>query len=332
MGPAAARRADRPQRLTDVRGRLLAARGLRPQPGRDEKVVAAWNGLAIAALAEAGSFFGEPTWVAAAREAAELLVAVHLRRSHTDSASASASDSGTETGARLVRTSRDGVAGAAAGVLEDYACVAEGFLTLAAVTGEPSWVRRAQALLDTVLAEFADGTGLLHDTAAGAEPLIARPRDPADNASPSGTSAAAGALLALGSLTGQARYVDAADRASESVRRLAEAAPRFAGWGLAVLEAAVAGPVQIAVVGAAGDPGRAALHREAVIAVGRGAVAAVGDPGDLLPAAAEGGDPVLALLADRPLVAGSAAAYVCRGFVCDRPVTEVGELRALVSG
>lgn len=298
--------ADR-ERFGEVRSRLLAARAGRPQPARDEKVVAAWNALAIGALAEAGAAFDEPSWVAAAVAAAQLLSRVHL------------ADDGL-----LRRTSRDGVAGAAAAVLEDHGCLAEALLTLAAVTGDGHWVQVAGGLLDAVLARFADPDGALSDTAADAEPLIARPRDPTDNVTPSGTSAAAGALLAYGSLTGSARHLEAADRALGPARVLADRAPRFAGWGLAVLEAALAGPVEVAVVGHHGDPARALLHREALGALGRGAVVALGDPDD--PAAAAR----VPLLNGRPLVHGTAAAYVCHGFVCDRPVTTVAALRAQV--
>ena len=117
---------------------LLAAREQRVRPARDDKVVAAWNGLAIAALAETGLLLERPEFTEAARGAAELLAGTHL------------------TGGRLARTSRDGVAGASAGVLEDYACVAEGFLALSGVTGEARWVSLAGQLLETALDRFGD--------------------------------------------------------------------------------------------------------------------------------------------------------------------------------
>ncbi|MEU7686967.1 thioredoxin domain-containing protein, partial [Streptomyces spectabilis] len=148
-------------RVASVRERLLAARALRPAPGRDDKVVAAWNGLAVAALAETGAYFDRPDLVAAAVGAGDLLVRLHM-----------------DDRARLARTSKDGRAGANAGVLEDYADVAEGFLALAAVTGEGVWLDFAGLLLDHVLVQFTDEeTGALYDTAADAEPLIRRPQD-----------------------------------------------------------------------------------------------------------------------------------------------------------
>ena len=172
-------------RLSRVRDALLAARAGRVRPARDDKVVAAWNGLAISALAECGLLLARPDFTAAARDAAALLAAVHL------------------AGGRLVRTSRDGTAGSTAGALEDYACTAEGFLTLCGVTGEARWMELAGQLLEVALGSFGDGQGGFFDTAADDEPLIFRPADPADNATPSGTFAVAGALLSYSALAGQ---------------------------------------------------------------------------------------------------------------------------------
>ncbi|WP_406838670.1 thioredoxin domain-containing protein [Streptomyces sp. AHU1] len=293
-------------RIASVRERLLAARASRPAPGRDDKVVAAWNGLAVAALAETGAYFDRPDLVEAAIGAADLLVRLHM-----------------DDRARLVRTSKDGLAGAHAGVLEDYADVAEGFLALTAVTGEGVWLEFAGFLLDHVLAQFTDAeSGALYDTAADAERLIRRPQDPTDNATPSGWSAAAGALLSYGAQTGAEPHRTAAERALGVVKALGPRAPRFIGWGLAVAEALLDGPREVAVVGEEGDPAAAALRRAALLGTAPGAVVAVGTPGsDELP-----------LLADRPLVDGKPAAYVCRNFVCDVPTTDPDRLRTALNG
>jgi uncharacterized protein YyaL (SSP411 family) len=280
---------------------LLAARAERPRPGRDDKVVAAWNGLAIAALAETGAFFDRPDLVERATEAADLLVRLHL--DHT---------------ARLSRTSKDGKTGPNAGVLEDYGDVAEGFLTLAAVTGEGVWLDFAGILLDIVLGRFVADDGGLYDTADDAERLIRRPQDPTDNATPSGWSAAAGALLSYAAHTGSERHRAAAEKALGVVKAIGPRAPRFIGWGLAVAEAQLAGPREIAVVGPVGDPATAELHRAALLATVPGAVVAVG----------EAGGSEFPLLIDRSLVGGRPAAYVCRHFVCAAPTTEVDVLRA----
>ncbi|MFC9162936.1 thioredoxin domain-containing protein [Streptomyces fungicidicus] len=289
-------------RIDGVRERLLAARSARPAPGRDDKVVAAWNGLAIAALAETGAYFGRPDLTEAAVAAGDLLVRLHL-----------------DEQARIARTSRDGRAGANAGVLEDYADVAEGFLALASVTGEGVWLEFAGLLLDHVRARFADPeSGALYDTASDAERLIRRPQDPTDNAAPSGWSAAAGALLSYSAHTGSAAHRTAAERALGVVKALGPRVPRFIGWGLAVAEALLDGPREVAVVGPAlDDPATAALHRTALLGTAPGAVVAVGTPeSDEFP-----------LLADRPLVQGEPAAYVCRDFTCDAPTTDPAHLR-----
>ncbi|MEU5208141.1 thioredoxin domain-containing protein [Streptomyces sp. NPDC020742] len=290
------------ERVTSVKRRLLAERDRRPRPGRDDKVVAAWNGLAIAALAETGAYFDRPDLLQAATDAADLLVRVHM-----------------DGHARLHRTSRDGTPGANSGVLEDYADVAEGFLTLASVTGEGVWVEFAGLLLDTVLLQFTAEDGSLYDTAADAEALIRRPQDPTDNATPSGWTAAAGALLSYAALTGSDLHRTAAERALGVVTALGVRVPRFIGWGLAVAEAALDGPREVAVIGAQGDPATVALHRAALLGTAPGAVVALGAPGSDDTAA-------VPLLKDRPLVDGRPAAYVCRRFTCERPTTDAEEL------
>ncbi|MFC7985644.1 thioredoxin domain-containing protein [Streptomyces sp. NPDC057336] len=289
-------------RTASVRERLLAARDGRPAPGRDDKVVAAWNGLAIAALAETGAYFERPDLVDAAVGAADLLVRLHL------------DDHG-----RLFRTSKDGRAGAHAGVLEDYADVAEGFLALASVTGEGVWLDFAGLLLDHVLTRFRDDSGSLYDTASDAERLIRRPQDPTDNATPSGWTAAANALLSYAAQTGSEPHRSAAEHALGVVKALGPRVPRFIGWGLAAAEALLDGPREVAVVGP--EPGDAAtrgLHRTALLGTAPGAVVAFG---------VEGSDE-FPLLAGRPLVGGAPAAYVCRNFTCDAPTTDPERLRA----
>ncbi|MGZ4592763.1 MAG: thioredoxin domain-containing protein [Actinomycetes bacterium] len=294
---------DDADRWAVVRATLLAARAERPQPDRDDKVVAAWNGLAVAALAETGALLGRPDLVAAARSAADLLVAAHL------------------VDGRLRRASRDGVVGPHAGVLEDYADVAEGLLTLFSVTGEARWVETAGRLLDVVLARFSDGHGGFFDTADDATDvrLARRPQDPTDNATPSGWSAATGALLTYAAYTGSAVHREAAERALGVYAPLAGPHARFAGWGLAVAEALLDGPREVAVVGSPGETGTDELHRVALRSTAPGAAVAVGD------GAAAAAVP---LLAQRPLVDGKPTAYVCRHFTCEAPTTDPTALAA----
>jgi uncharacterized protein YyaL (SSP411 family) len=291
-----------------VRSRLLTARQTRPQPSCDDKVVAAWNGLAIAALADAGSLLKRPDWVEAAVECADLLVRIHL------------DDHG-----RLARVSRDGRAGQHPGVLEDHADVAEGLLALVAATGDPVWLSFAEQLVDVVITHYARPSGGFFDTADDSVDsrlaVIKRPQDPTDNATPSGLSAAAGALLTFAAYTGSTMHRNAAEGALGVYDVLADQAPRFAGWGLAVAEALAAGPAEVAVVGPVDDPVRAELYGMALLSTSPGAVVVAGDPGDAASHA-------VPLLQDRPLVGGRPAAYVCRQFVCAAPTTDPAQLAA----
>ncbi len=293
---------DDQERFARIRGQLLLAREQRVHPGQDDKVVAAWNGLAISALAECSLAFDQPHLLQAARTAASLLAEVHLK------------------GTKLMRTSRGGYAGDTDGALEDYACVAESFLVLSGITGEAGWLPLAGRLLDTALGAFGDGDGGFYDTAADGESLIFRPSDAADNATPSGTFAMAGALLSHAALTGSARHREAAEAALGVLPAIAARYPRAAGAGLSVAEAWLAGPAEIAVVGYEDDERTRLLHQAALLAAPPGAVLALGD------GALETGP----LLAGRRQVDGAPAAYVCRDFTCQAPVTSPGELRALL--
>jgi uncharacterized protein YyaL (SSP411 family) len=284
-----------------VRRQLHESRAQRVQPGRDDKVVACWNGMVIAALAEAGELFGEPRWTQAAVEAAELLWTVH-RDDHD----------------RLLRVSRDGRAGAHAAVLEDLACVADGFLALHQVTSSSEWLQRAGVLLDDILDRFRDtGSGGFFDTASDAETLVVRPQDHTDNATPSGWSAATSALLTYAALTGSDRHRTAAEESLPPLVALAATHPRYAGWGMASAEAWLDGPREVAIVGEPSDPVTADLRRAAWLGTAPGAVVVVGSPGSDHP-----------LLDGRGEVEGRAAAYVCRHFVCERPVTAAAGLAA----
>ena len=289
-----------PQRHASVVARLLEARERRPRPARDDKVVAAWNGLMVSALAEAGAALDEVRYLEAAVTAGQLLVDVHLGGD-----------------GRLRRVSRDGVAGNPAGVLEDYAAVAESFLVLFGATGDRRWYELAAAMVEQVLGRFDDGAGGFYDTAADAEALFKRPQDPADNATPSGQSLIAGVLVTMYGLTGEESYRDRADALLDRLTGLAERAPRFAGHTLAVWEALQDGPRQVAVVGSPGDPGRRDLLRAAYTMPAPGQVIVQGD----------GERETVPLLESRPLVDGRATAYACQHFVCALPVTDPAALR-----
>ncbi|MGH3753583.1 MAG: thioredoxin domain-containing protein [Pseudonocardiaceae bacterium] len=292
---------DDPDRWERVRTALLAARAARPQPARDDKVVTEWNGMAITTLAEAGGVLGRPEWIAAAAAAADLMLGTHL------------------VDGRLRRSSRDGVVGVAAGVLADHAWLVEGLLALHQVTGEDRWLQAATPVLEQAQKHFADPdhTGAWFDTAADAEALFRRPANATDSATPAGASALASALVTASALTGSESYREAAEAAVARAGLVPAKAPQAAGHWLTTAEALAHGPVQIAVIGPAGDAARAALETQARWAAPGGAVVLAGEPGADAP-----------MLAGRGLVAGVPAAYVCHGFVCDRPVTSPEDLHA----
>jgi hypothetical protein len=290
-------------RAAAVRERLGAARAGRPQPARDDKVVAAWNGLAVTALAEYAALRRDAGAARAAVEAAGLLAERHL------------------TDGRLRRVSRGGTVGEPAGVLEDYGCVAEAFCAVHQLTGEGRWLELAGALLDAGLAHFGDGRGGFHDTADDAERLIARPADPTDNATPAGLSAMTAALTTYAALTAEPRYREAAEAALAGVVPVATGYPRFAGYACAVGEALLSGPYEIAIVG---DDGAATGGPEDGLSAAAWRLA---PPGAVIVSGALD-QPGVPLLRDRPMVGGRPTAYVCRGFVCDRPVTDPAELAA----
>ncbi|WP_024800069.1 thioredoxin domain-containing protein [Nocardia sp. BMG51109] len=300
---------DDTERLDRVRDRLRQARDRRPQPDRDDKVVTAWNGIAITALAEAGAALARPDWVAAAERCARYLLSRHLFEG------------------RLVRASLGGAAGTSAGVLEDYAWLSTGLLTLHQATGDPGWLEQARALIDTAVEHFADPAtpGSWFDTADDAEALVSRPRDPLDGATPSGSSAFAETLLTASVLvdsTRAGRYRELAEQTLQRGAIVLARAPRSGGHWLAVAEAAVRGPIQVAISLPDGVAPEAAELTAAARRYAPGGAAVLAGAPNSVP-----------LLADRQPVSGRPAAYVCRGVVCDLPVSDPRELEAaLVSG
>jgi len=241
-------------RFARVRATLAAARATRPQPARDDKVVASWNGLAIAALAEAGALFDEPAWVAAAERAATLLRDVHV------------------VDGRLRRTSRDGRVGPNVGVLDDYGNVADGLLMLHQVTGALEWLELAGRLLDVARGHFRAADGGFYDTADDAPTLLRRPREVSDSATPSGQSALAGALLTFAALTGSTEHREDVEATIGLLAPLLARDARFAGHAGAVAEALLAGPAEVAVVG------RPDLERLARLGTAPGAVVVTAGP------------------------------------------------------
>jgi uncharacterized protein len=286
--------------VEQARRSLFAARQQRPQPARDDKVLTAWNGLMIAAFADAAAAFDEPRWAQLASGSADLLLG-RVRDSE----------------GRLRRSWKDGRA-LHSGVLEDYANLADGLLALYEATFDERYFVAARELVDVILAHFADHAGSFFDTGDDHEALIARPRDVQDNAVPSGGAMTATVLLKLAALSGEGRYTDAANAAISTVVPLAQRYPSaFAQW-LNAITFSFGDPVEIAISGEA-----SATDARALIAVARDgyrpfAVVAVGrSAGTRVP-----------LLDDRPQRDGRATAYVCRQFACRAPVTEPADLAA----
>jgi len=291
---------DDPQRLDRIRTTLLAARLTRIQPGRDEKVVSSWNGLAITALAEASVALGKPELAKAARRCAKTLLSLHV------------------VDGRLRRASLAGLVGDSAAILEDHGMLAGGLLALYQLDTDETWLTRATDLLDIALEHYADPLHLGHwfDTADDAEQLLLRPADPLDGATPSGASSITEALLIAAHLVDgerAERYTRAAGAALNAHSALLLRSPRWVGHWLAVTESAVRGPLQIAV---ACDPAKSWLLPEARRLAPGGAIV-VGGPVDSS-----------VLLAGRDRVDDDDTAYVCRGKVCDLPVTGAPELAA----
>jgi uncharacterized protein len=291
-------------RLADARARLLDVRQRRRQPARDDKALAAWNGLGVAALADAGRAFGESRYTDAAAAAADQVLA-GLRRPD----------------GRLGRSWKDGRS-TGEGVLEDYADLADGLLALYEATFDERWFVAARDLADQLLAHFADPPGGFFDTADDHEALVTRPKDVQDNATPAGSSMAASVLVRLAALTGESRYREAADAAIATVTPfLARYPTGFANW-LSAAHLAVEGIDELAIVGDQADP----QTQHLVVA---GYAAARGAGCNLVVAVSAKPDAsAVPLIAGRTRIDGRPTAYLCRNFACRLPVTDAAALAA----
>ncbi len=306
--------------LERARAALLAVRDRRPQPARDDKALAGWNGLAIGAFADAAALLS-PEADAALGAAAARYRAIAERAAGRLLAVLRGPDG------RFLRSWKDGRA-RHAGTLEDQACMADGFLALYDATADERWFTAASETADAILARFADPAGGFHDTADDAEVLVARPRSLQDNALPSGGAMAATVLLRLAALTGEGRHADAAEVALGVVGATPAAYPTsFAQW-LAAIDWHV-GPVdEIAVVGDPADP-----RTERLAAVARGAPGRGGwRPRQVIAIGPDPATSVVPLLQGRFALRGIPTAFVCRNFACRQPVTEPEALAAILAG
>jgi uncharacterized protein YyaL (SSP411 family) len=290
-----------PDRVAPLRQRLLQARAGRVRPGRDDKVLAAWTGLACRALAEAGRALGRGDYVQAAVRSAEFLVEAM------------------RVDGRLQRTWKDGRA-RLKGYLEDHAMVAAALVMVYEATFDRRWIDAARGIADDMVALFwDDGIEAFYDTGRDHESLIVRPRNLFDNAVPSGTAVAIETLLRLAVLTGESAYESRALRALKPMADLMARHPTGFGRFLCAHDFHLGPKVEVALVAPPGN-GLAALAREVFGRYLPNRVVAGTTTAD--PAATRG----LPLLDGRGAVEGKATAYVCRNYACELPVTDPGAL------
>lgn len=286
------------QELAESRARLLDARERRVHPGLDDKVIVAWNGLMIDALAQAAAVLEEPRYLIAAQRAAHFLLE-HARRPD----------------GRLLHSWRRGVATLDA-YLDDYACLCNALVSLYEVDFDEHWIVEACALADLVLELFRDqnDNGFFF-TASDHEELITRPKDLYDNATPSGNSVAALALLRLAKLSGRDTYRAGADSALRAGAVVAQQAPRAAGQFLAALDMHLGPTPEIAILGEPAHEATAAVlanlrHRylpNKVVALRR-------------PGAVEEPSPLAALWEGKTLEGPGPGVFICEHFACRAPV------------
>ncbi|HYG82066.1 MAG TPA: thioredoxin domain-containing protein [Pyrinomonadaceae bacterium] len=298
-------------RLREVleRGRraLFEARERRVKPGRDEKILTAWNGLMLASFAEACAILERDDYREVAEKNAEFVLA-NLRRDGL-----------------LLRTHKDGQS-KLNGYLEDYAFLADGLLALYQATGTLRWLEEARALTDKMIEEFWDEEeGGFFYTGKSHEELIVRSKDYFDNATPSGNSVAAEVLLHLSALTGEEDY---ARKAVALFRLLRDTLKRYSsafGRLLGALDFHLSTPKEVAIVGPVGSEETRPLLRE---------VWARYLPNKIVAQAAEGdarAAELVPLLRDRKAINGRPTAYVCEHYTCQQPVTNAEELAGQLS-
>ena len=295
------------ERFERARQQLHAARDLRPQPGRDDKALAAWNGFAIAAYADAGRLLDEPAFVATGERIAAF-VREHLTR-----------EDGT-----LLRSWR-GTPGTAAGFSEDYGAVAEGLLRLHAATGNLDYLLEARRLTEEALRLFHDAPrGGFYLASADGEQLVARTKSVEDQPASSGSSLISSCLLRLGRIYGDYAWEEAALHSVNAVRAVMERHPNVFGTLLGVVQQAATTPREIAIVGAPDDPRTLALRKVIDRRLAPWDIVVIGDPAD--PRCTD-----IPLLAGRGLVDGAPAAYVCERMTCRTPITDPDALRAALA-
>ena len=304
-------------RVSAWKAKLFEQREKRVKPFRDEKVLTAWNGLMLSAFAEAAAVLGDEKYLEVAKRNADFLLSemssgFALGRRGKDQPPAAAGGTDKAVGIRLSRTWKDGRA-KLNGYIEDYANLADGLIELYQVSGDDRYVHAARGLADAMITEFWDQeNGGFFFTSNDHEELIVRNKDFVDNATPSGNSVAADVLLKLAKIYGEEKYerfaVTTLRLAAGQIRRF----PSGFGRALGAMEFLISDVKEVAIVGE------------------RGSDAAKEVWADYRPfkVVAPGGN--VPLLEGRDALDGKATVYVCENFVCQRPVTDVAELRKLL--
>ena len=287
------------ERIGIARKLLYAARSKRTWPGLDDKIITSWNGMMMAAFAEAGRDLSQPRYTEAARVNADFLFRT-LRMPN----------------GRLNRTWKSGAEAKNNGYLEDYAFLADGLLALYQSTFESRWFFWAIELADLMVTFFYDESeGGFFDTSKDHESLLYRPKGLQDNAIPSGNSVAAITLLALSLYTGENQYWKIAEAAVSSLIEIMAKFPTGFGQWLSAADFILSKPLEIAIIGENGSEGTQALVDAAFSDYRPNQIVAVGGENEGIP-----------LLEGRTTIEGLAAAYVCRNFTCDMPVTKASLL------
>jgi uncharacterized protein len=282
--------------LGESRYQLFAVRSQRVKPGRDEKILTAWNGLMLGAFAEAGRCLKRDDYIHVAQSNARFI----LNEMRT-------------TEGRLMRTWKQGIGARLNGYLEDYAHLIDGLLSLYQTTFDEQWFVAAKGLADTMIAHFAATDGTFYDTSDDHETLVTRPRELQDNAVPSGNSKAVTVLLKLAAYTGESRYQDIA---VNTLRRMQDSFVKYPtafGQWLVAMEFALGGAKEVAIVGDVQQP-----DTQALLAVINGSYR----PAQVVTLKQPGAPSIIPLLESRHQLDGKATVYVCQHFVCQMPVND----------
>ena len=284
------------ERVAKIKCQLYGERSKRVWPGRDEKLLTAWNGLMITAMAQAGATFGEEKYTQAATKAADFVLTT-LR-----------DDNG-----RLLRTCGDGQPAKLMAYLEDYAYMIDALVSLYQADFSPRWLNEATQLAETMIAHYADNdAGGFYFTADDHEQLLARSKDLHDGSVPSGNAMAVIGLLKLAALTGRADFHDHATKTLKSYAALMQGHPAAAGQMLIAYHLWQEPINEIAIIGPSNDSDVQSVLRQMQSRFSPNSVIAWHDPDE--------GDSEVALLKDKLMLDGKVTTYICRNFACQAPL------------